>query len=227
MSSEAGKAAIRTAAPGVLRSVRLTRIAMLIPIAGAFGCNLLTGIGDLSLADGELRREGQIDGGSGERDRTDDSATDGGALDNSRQDGDTRGTKDVQESSFVDAAPYDAGAAGYTDLSGSWAGSWNEDFTIIGGGATIQLEQEGGALSGTAAVKGGVCPRTGTLSGGFVGPNEIAGTFTSDDGILILKLNSTISADGRTLKGRFSSVGACLPGAFGSTELTRQATSSR
>lgn len=122
---------------------------------------------------------------------------------------------------IVDAAPYDSGGAGYIDLAGSWTGSWNQDFTIVGGAAMLNLTQEGGAVSGTAEISGGACPRAGTLTASFVAPEEIAGTFESTDGLLVLNLTSTISGDRKSMKGRFQSVGSCLPGAFGTTDFIR------
>jgi hypothetical protein len=189
---------------------------MLVFVAGAFGCNLLTGVADLSLAEAELRSPRGTDGGGIQAGQTVLREIDGGAARSEIPD-----ARAPEAPVVVDAAPYDAGEAGYIRLAGRWTGSWNEDFTIVGGAVIIQLTQAGGALTGTAEIKGGVCPRAGTLSGGFVSANETQGTFTSDDGALVLNLTSTLSDDGTTLNGRFASVGACLPGAFGTTQVTR------
>jgi hypothetical protein len=194
-----------TSALDTFRAVRLGRVAMAISIAGAVGCGVLSGVDDFYVADDSVRAPLRSDAD----------------VPNSGSDSDMSDARYLEAPVIIDAAPYDAGGAGYPNLAGSWSGSWNEDFTIVGGGATMDLRQDGGALFGTLEVLGGVCPRAGTLKGNFVSPNQTAGRFTSDDGLLILNLTSTLSADGTTLNGRFVSVGACLPGAFGTTQVTR------
>lgn len=192
---------------------RLGRVAAPVCIACAVGCNLLTGAGAFELGETGARVEGETDSGGVDNGLAG-AVNDSGVFDASSAPG-----------AFAsDAAPYDAGDEGYTNLAGGWAGTWNQDLSIVGGATTMQLTQDGASLSGTVEIKGGVCPRAGTLTGAFVAANKISGTFTSDDGVLVLKLESTISDDATSLNGRFLSVGVCLPGAFGSTVSSRTAT---
>jgi hypothetical protein len=153
--------------------------------------------------------------------RDDSKSLDQTSLDSGPVDDTKGGPQSLQAPVDVDAAPYDAGSAGYTDLSGEWAGNWIQDFTLVGGGVTLTFEQDGGTLTGPLEITGGACPGSGTMTGKFVAPDKTAGTYRSDDGLLVLNLTSTISADGKTLNGRFQSVGTCLPGAFGTTKITR------
>jgi len=174
----------------------------------AFGCNFISGANDLDIAHDTLQAPVPKDAGTGNPTIASEADAD-----------------EVSPDFPVDAAPYDAGAAGYIDVAGTWRGVWLLDLTLVGGPSTMDLKQDGGSLTGTADIQGGICPRRGTITGGFVAPNRIAGTFTSDDGVLVLLLQSTISADKNTLDGRFTSVGACLPGAAGSSKVTRSSPS--
>lgn len=176
---------------------------MAVWLAGAIGCNAIVGANDFVIVDESPDR------GSSEA----------GVIDTGEIDHDP--PPDSEPPIVVDAAPYDAGEAGYTDISGSWDGAWNQDLTLVSGSATFELTQDGGTLSGTVEIKGGACPRMGTLHGAFTAANEIAGTFTSNDGVSVFNMNATVSADAKKLTGRFQSTGACSPGAFGAIILKR------
>lgn len=119
------------------------------------------------------------------------------------------------------APPYQAGDAGYIDLSGSWSGTWRQDYVINGGTVKMQFVQDGGAFIATGAVTGGGCPSSGSQTGYFVSPNETESKFTSESGAFVIEWTSKISADAKEMTGRFVSVGDCWPGVSGSTVLNR------
>jgi hypothetical protein len=186
--------------------VWLIRRAIPIAIAAAFGCGLITEIDDIQIGEAPIPDAVSGDGG----------ATDSGEA----IDGEMPDTRPPPEPVIVDAEAYEAGDAGYTNVVGHWAGHWRQDFTVVGGEATLDLTQEGSAVSGNAEVKGPPCPRVGSLDLKFTAADKMAGTFRSTDGNLVLNLNWTLSADGNTMKGRFQSVGSCMPGAFGTAEVS-------
>lgn len=123
---------------------------------------------------------------------------------------------------IMDSVPYDAGDAGYIDISGSWSGTWT---AFPGGGkSTMELTQDGGNLSGTGNTDGlSLCAKQSTIVGWFVEPYKVELTSTSDDGTTILTMRpATISPDGNNLSGEFRSEGSCLKSWTGTTSLDRQ-----
>jgi hypothetical protein len=112
-----------------------------------------------------------------------------------------------------------ASACAPPDVTGDWSGSWTLTNKLGNGSLTMELTQNGSAVTGRFDLGGTVCVGSGNVTG-TMDNRELKGTLTNGTGGEV-DFEATVSAADDELDGTFNVTGGLCAGYDGTLKLRK------